>query len=66
MSMSLLKFQVQIYWLNSETPIEEVPLLSPCPPTTTPILSQTSGYIATRNTKLLPHLNGDPRSKTQI
>ena len=49
-------------WLNSETPIEEVPLLSPCtttpPPTTptTPMLSKTSGYIATRDTKLLPHL----------
>ena len=59
----------QNYWLNSETPIEEVPLLSPCPPTTTTppttMLSQNSGYIATRDTKLLPHLNGDPRSKTQ-
>ena len=58
------------YWLNSETPIEEVPLLSPCPttpppPTTPTMLSQNSGYIATRDTKLLPHLNGDPRSKTQ-
>ena len=55
-------------WLNSETPIEEVPLLSPCaptPPTSTTILSQNSGFIATRNTKILPHLNGDPRSKTQ-
>ena len=49
-------------------------MLSPCPPppppTTTPpppttMLSQNSGYIATRDTKLLPHLNGDPRSKTQ-
>ena len=29
------------------------------------MLSQNSGYIATRDTKLLPHLNGDPRSKTQ-
>ena len=29
------------------------------------MLSQTSGYIATRDTKPLPHLNGDPRSKTQ-
>ena len=54
------------YWLNSETPIEEVPLLSPCPtPTTTTMLPQNSGYIATRNTKLVPQLNGDPRSKTQ-
>ena len=59
-------------WLNSETPIEEVPLLSPCttptpppPPTMLKTISQNSGYIATRDTKLLPHLNGDPRSKTQ-
>merc|ERR1712020_818116 len=36
-------------------------------PTTPPptILSQNSGYIATRDTKFLPHLNGDPGSKTQ-
>ena len=62
-------YNLQSNWLNSETPIEEVPMLSPCPPTTPPppttMLSQNSGYIATRDTKLLPHLNGDPRSKTQ-
>ena len=57
-------------YMNSETPIEEVPLLSPCTtttttPPTTPMLSQNSGYIASRTTNLLPHVNGDPRSKTQ-
>ena len=36
---------------------------TPTPPTT--ILSKNSGYIATRDTKFLPHLNGDPGSKTQ-
>ena len=38
-----------------------------CPSTPPPphMLSQNSGYVAARNTKLLPHLNGDPRSKTQ-
>ena len=57
--------------------LEEVPLPSPCAPTTTTttpptpptptttMLSQNSGYIATRDTKFLPHLNGDPGSKTQ-
>ena len=29
------------------------------------MLSQNSGYIDTRDTKFLPHLNGDPGSKTQ-
>ena len=51
-------------WLNSETPIEEVPLLSPV----LLILQLLLCYLKTQATlpqgTLLAHLNGDPKSKT--
>ena len=51
-----------------ETPIEEEPLLSPCDAAaaaTTTKLSKIPGYNATRNMKLAPKVNGDPRINMQ-
>ena len=65
MRSPILDIEHKSFFRNSETPIEEVPLLSPCAPTPTTMLFQNSGYNATRDTKLLPHYNGDPKSRPQ-